>query len=781
MQLRKKLLIFTALMTLVGLLLGFIGLNRILLHRFAELDESALRADINNILYSLTDEMRIIKTSMENYSAWDDTYRFVQRSSGLKNIDEDEYIKNAYPDATFSINKIHMAALINREGHVVYGKQFQPATKRLVPLHTDFLNLFASNRAALLKFSGPHDSKLGVVLLGGVPVMIVSLPVVTSNLEGPIQGTLIVGRMLDQVEINRLNERSQSEIHVWNYAELKKQTRINDDIWFQKESRNQAQVFAVVDDIFGYPSIVISTMKHRAVYESGSKSVFTFAIILFISIIATAGLGIAFINRYILSRITALAENIHNIGKKKDFSLRIRGSGNDEFIALEHEFNRMMSSLEEAQATLRARTVIDPLTQLYNRSYFYEKLNASIVEADSGIRKIAVLFIDLDHFKSVNDKWGHDFGDGLLQETAKRIVSCVHPSDIVSRLGGDEFTVLLSHCETDEQFGELADRIHRSLASVYSIQGQLISITASIGMSLYSHNGARSETLVTHADIAMFQAKKMGRNAMVAFSDLLLDNLKRVTVLEKQLLSAVALNEFEIVYQPILTCATHEPVKLEALIRWRNPIYGLVPPSEFIPLAESTGAIADIGAWVIDRVCSDLRMFHDEGMRLKIAVNISVVQLEQRDLLLDLTQALHAFRIDPEWLELEITESSLMSSEDAVLILRRLREQGFKVSLDDFGTGYSSLSYLRRFPVDCIKIDRSFIAEMAHHSSDKTLVNAIIDLGHNLGLTVVAEGVEDDKQLAILTELGCDLVQGYYFSKPKNKKDLSQFLHRRER
>ncbi len=777
MLLRKKLLLFTTLMTLIGLFLVVMGLNRILLHRFSALDESALRSDMNNILYSLSDELQIIQTNMVNYSAWDETYRFVQQLPN-PNAYEDSYIQSNYTSETFSINKMDMIALLNANDQVIYGRQYDSVSNQQLSLSAEFANLFPSNNASLLQFSGPLDSNKGIVLVGGAPMLIVSLPIVTTNLEGSIQGTMIVGRMLDQEQIDRISERSHSEIHVQNISALMNENSGNQKIWFLKQPRNQVQVFASVEDIFGNPALVISTEKHRTVYESGRESVYTFAALLFVSVIITAIIGIAFINRSILSRITALVENIRNIGKEKDFSLRIQEKGNDEFTALENEFNRMMTSLEDAHAVLRERAIVDPLTGLYNRSYFYDKLNAAIEDAKTSEHHIAVLFIDLDNFKSVNDKWGHDHGDDLLIEVTRRIVSSVKPSDIVSRLGGDEFTILLSANTTHERFVDQAKHIHQALAFTYPIQSHLIPITASMGMSIYPNHGADAEELVNNADTAMFHGKKTGRKSMFTFSDLLVDNMKKNTILEKQLLSAVSVGEFEIHYQPIVTCISNIPMKLEALIRWNNPIFGLVPPSEFIPLAESIGTIGDIGAWVINRVCSDLRIFHEEGIKLKAAVNISVLQLEQQDLLNDFLQATTEHQIDPEWIELEITETTLMSSEKALTVLRQLRTHGFTVSLDDFGTGYSSLSYLRRFPVDTIKIDRSFISELDYHHSDKTLVKTIIDLGHNLGLKVVAEGVEDSKQLEILKQLGCDLIQGYFISKPMNMNELKPVLLR---
>ncbi|KGE20289.1 hypothetical protein PWYN_13815 [Paenibacillus wynnii] len=436
----------------------------------------------------------------------------------------------------------------------------------------------------------------------------------------------------------------------------------------------------------------------------------------------------------------------------------------------------MISSLQSAQESLQLQAKLDPLTQLPNRTLFFTRLNEAIEKAKQNNSQIALLFIDIDNFKTVNDTWGHDSGDAILKEISRRITRAVGDPNLTSRLGGDEFTILLADIHKKEDIELYLQKIQEALSAPHKIHGQLLYSTASIGISVYPENGKDAEFLVKQADLAMFHVKETGRNNFFQYSDALEESVRRKKVLRQQLLTAIDNQELEVHYQPILSTEALGIRKVEALLRWSSPTYGAISPSEFIPLAESNGSIVNIGRWVFQQVCRDLSSFNDQGLSLRAAVNISAMQLMQPHLLNELLEAVKDNGLSPYSLELEITESVLMSGDSFFTSLQNLREHGFRISLDDFGTGFSSLSYLRRFPVDVIKIDRSFISEITHSQSDDTLVKAIIELSHNLGLLVVSEGIELKIQFDMLRNLGSDELQGYYISKPLKASGIISFL-----
>ncbi|UQZ33958.1 GGDEF domain-containing protein [Paenibacillus sp. PK3_47] len=510
--------------------------------------------------------------------------------------------------------------------------------------------------------------------------------------------------------------------------------------------------------------------------ETALQAISVFRVTFFAITILMCLASLVFINRFLLGPMSSLIRNIRNIGNSKDLSIRIKSSSRDEFSEVEFEFNRMIDSLEQAQEELRQQAMLDPLTQLPNRSLFFAKLNEAIASAKGTSRQIVLVFIDLDHFKTVNDTLGHDFGDDILRDIASRLSQVIGGNDVISRLGGDEFTILLSDITDSGSIEAQLKKIQEVLTEPHLIQGHLLYNTASIGVSIYPQNGEDADYLVKQADLAMLHVKETGRNNIFQYSEVLEESIRRKKILSQQLLSAAANQEFEIHYQPILSSGSLQVSKLEALLRWTSPTYGPVSPGEFIPLAESSGAIIHIGSWVLRQVCSDLCSFRESGLQLSAAVNISAMQLMQPGLQELLLGLLDEYELASTSIELEITESVLASGDIISGSVRQLREHGFRISLDDFGTGFSSLSYLRRFPVDVVKIDRSFVAEMTPDSQGDILVKAIIDLSHNLGLRVVSEGVELKEQFDLLRQLGSDELQGYFISRPVQASAVYSFL-----
>ena len=439
---------------------------------------------------------------------------------------------------------------------------------------------------------------------------------------------------------------------------------------------------------------------------------------------------------------------------------------------------RDITTRKKAEALMVHSSEHDFLTGLPNRMLLCDRVNQAIRMAIRHKRKVAVLFLDLDGFKHINDSLGHPTGDKLLQSVGKRLVDCVRGSDTVSRQGGDEFVVLLSEEEDSEDASITAKRMLRAVAEAHFIDQHDLHVTCSVGVSVYPDDGLNAETLIKNADTAMYQAKENGRQTYQYFKPAMNVRAVERQSIEESLRRALERQEFVVHYQPKINLKTGRISGAEALLRWTHPTRGPVPPGQFIPVAEDCGLILPIGTWVLRQACQQARAWVDAGLPLgTMAVNISAMQLRNENFLEGVFAILQDTRLDPRLLELELTESVLMKhAESTASILTALRDRGVQVAVDDFGTGYSSLSYLWKFPIDALKIDQSFVRQITTVPDETIIVKAVIGLGRSLKLRVVAEGVETKEQLAFLQAHQCDEAQGYYFSRPVLPEQFAKLL-----
>jgi diguanylate cyclase (GGDEF)-like protein len=434
--------------------------------------------------------------------------------------------------------------------------------------------------------------------------------------------------------------------------------------------------------------------------------------------------------------------------------------------------------LEQANAALQHQATHDALTGLPNRLLFIDRLGREIAHAERDGHVFAVLVVDLDRFKMINDTLGHGAGDQLLIEVARRLTSAIRSVDTVARTGGDEFLLLLTDIREAADAAAIAEKVVSELDKAVRINGTEVHTSASIGISVYPSDGSDSDTLVTHADEAMYFAKQRGRNGFQFFSPGMSVFSRERLDLESELRRALPMKQFEVHYQPKIDVATSRVNSVEALLRWRHPTRGLVGPLDFIPIAEESGLILPIGEWVLRETCRQARQWQREGLPfLRVAVNISPIHFRQSKFLEIVRAALRDHDLEPQYLEIELTEATVMDhAENSIYILEELSRMGVIVSIDDFGTGYSSMSYLRRFPIDKLKIDRSFINDMTTSSDAASIVKAIISLAHSLRLKVVAEGVETAEQLQQLRGLDCDQFQGFYRSAAIPPGEIEKFM-----
>ncbi len=460
-----------------------------------------------------------------------------------------------------------------------------------------------------------------------------------------------------------------------------------------------------------------------------------------------------------------------------------------------HEVRQLVQTLgwrRQADEDLRRVAYFDSVTGLPNRTLFYRRLSDAIAAAERHGRILALMFIDLDNFKRVNDTLGHAIGDLLLQEVANRLAANIRATDAllqgplsqdvgeVARLGGDEFTVLLTDLADAGHAGVVAGRLMDALVQPMMLDSQELVVTASIGIALFPRDGSTIDTMLKNADLAMYFAKHAGRNKFHFFDEHMNAAALRRLALEKNLRGSLKNGELSLCYQPQYDIASGVVAGMEALLRWNNPVLGAVSPLDFIPIAEDIGMIEEIGEWVLRTACIQVQAWRELGVTAaRVAVNVSARQFVQPGFVAIVQRAIDDSRIAPGMLELEITESILMNdAEKTLAVLSGLKTIGVQLAVDDFGTGYSSLVYLKRFPIDRLKIDRSFIAGLLSNHQDQAIVNTVIALAHSLGLEVTAEGVEDEGQLAFIKSKLCQEVQGFLFSHPLTAPDALRFLQR---
>ncbi len=549
----------------------------------------------------------------------------------------------------------------------------------------------------------------------------------------------------------------------------------------------------------------LSEMNARTM-RFGSTSLLLFA--------AAAGAGILLasrLQRVVSVPILALAGAAQKVTREKAYGVRVAKSEDDEIGGLTDAFNGMLEevqsrdqALQQAQGKLTSHVVElqaevaervkaqdalrqreeeyrhlafhDPLTSLPNRALFHDRLSVALARATRARTRMAVLFLDVDRFKVVNDSMGHKVGDELLQAFARRLKGSLREEDTLARLGGDEFVILLPQIVAISDAVLLAQRILASLDEPFPGPGADIFVSASIGISFYPDDGQDAGTLLRNADTAMYRAKELGRGTYQLYEVVLHKRMLHRITLERELRLAIQREELTLLFQPVLSVATGRIVAAEALARWKHADLGDVSPDVFIPLAEETGLIFPLGAWVLESACREAVHWRTQGLQwVRVLVNISTRQFLQKDFLGSVTGTLERTGLPPSRLELELTESVVINDvETTIDRMKALRELGMRVAIDDFGTGYSSLSYLRRLPFDTVKLDRSFVADLSEGGRDAAIAQAIVAMGHSLGADIVAEGVETEEQRAAICALGCDMAQGFLLGRPLPALDMRE-------
>jgi diguanylate cyclase (GGDEF)-like protein/PAS domain S-box-containing protein len=491
---------------------------------------------------------------------------------------------------------------------------------------------------------------------------------------------------------------------------------------------------------------------------------------------------VSYCGRTIKKELRSEFRFLHEEGYSIDVEANIIGINEPSFSKKENDLillvMRDISERKEVEKAIYQLAFHDPLTNLPNRRSFMNQLRNEVLNRKFSRSKLSICFIDLDNFKPINDQWGHDAGDLVLKEAASRIKSVIRPSDLAARLGGDEFVVLLKDVQDEQETITIVQRVIKQFQDPIKVAEQDYTLTCSIGVAHYRDHGDSPEDLIKNADTALYYVKERGKNDFMVFNQIMEHQSLERRLLESALTQGINEQQFYLEYQPKMNMSTNELIGMEALVRWKHPDLGIIPPGKFIPLAEETGLIVPLGEWILREACRQSSAWQDhQGYPpLLLSVNVSVRQLEDLKFVDKVKTILQETGLDPKWLEFEITESVLANVKSTVSILNEIRNLGIQISVDDFGTGYSSLSYIKELPIDTLKIDQSFVKDIHTNKESKEIAKAIINLAHSIGLNVIAEGIELREHVDELSKGGYLFGQGFYYSKPLKVGAFEDFI-----
>ena len=802
-SIRTRFIGIMAVMLILTAGMVYLILHTVMQDKINILEDKYIIENVERTKKEIFKEIEVLDTIVMDWAVWDNSYQFM--------IDKNpEYIKANLSEDTLNNLKINIMLFIDNKGNLVHGEGYDLQKKESVPIDEALLKYIKDH--SLLQNNDVKYRKSGIVTLNGKDLILLSIcPILTSAGEGPINGYIVLGANFTEKKIADIGEELSSEIKLTFLKDFEYDQKIFDlkDDKIQIDAVSDQKIIgrAFLDDIDGKHLLLLSIEKNRDINnigEAGIKATLWLLLGLFFlfAIIITV-----ILDRGILLRFQELSNDIRKIGEGKDLSVRLKRQNiDDELTDVSNEINGMLGALERSQLFLsKSESALkkaieklqdevlehektqeqikyiayhDTLTGLPNRNLLNELLVHSITLAERNNKCMAVLFLDIDGFKMINDSKGHGMGDQILQEVAERLLKTLRKSDVIARHGGDEFIVIIEELDNCSGVELIANKIINCFQEPFHLENQDYFLTTSVGVAVYPADGQTPDMLIKNADIAMYKAKENGKNQYLFCTPVMKDVANETMELSTNLYRAIEKNELELYYQPQLSCHNNQIMGVEALIRWRHPVMGLISPAKFIPIAEKTGLILPIGEWVLRTACQQNKKWQEQGLpKIRMGVNLSLRQFHNNDLLNLVEAVLKETKLAPQYLELEITETIAMKEKSYIInTLNAFRQIGVSIAIDDFGTEYSSLSYLKHLPVDRLKVAMQFIRGIGIDHKDEALAKGIIVLAKSIGMNVIAEGVETKEQLEFLKNHNCDEIQGYYFFKPLIEAEMTKLL-----
>lgn len=802
-SIRTRFIGIMAVMLILTAGMVYLILHTVMQDKINILEDKYIIENVERTKKEIFKEIEVLDTIVMDWAVWDNSYQFM--------IDKNpEYIKANLSEDTLNNLKINIMLFIDNKGNLVHGEGYDLQKKESVPIDEALLKYIKDH--SLLQNNDVKYRKSGIVTLNGKDLILLSIcPILTSAGEGPINGYIVLGANFTEKKIADIGEELSSEIKLTFLKDFEYDRKFFDlkDDKIQIDAVSDQKIIgrAFLDDIDGKHLLLLSIEKNRDINnigEAGIKATLWLLLGLFFlfAIIITV-----ILDRGILLRFQELSNDIRKIGEGKDLSVRLKRQNiDDELTDVSNEINGMLGALERSQLFLsKSESALkkaieklqdevlehektqeqikyiayhDTLTGLPNRNLLNELLVHSITLAERNNKCMAVLFLDIDGFKMINDSKGHGMGDQILQEVAERLLKTLRKSDVIARHGGDEFIVIIEELDNCSGVELIANKIINCFQEPFHLENQDYFLTTSVGVAVYPADGQTPDMLIKNADIAMYKAKENGKNQYLFCTPVMKDVANETMELSTNLYRAIEKNELELYYQPQLSCHNNQIMGVEALIRWRHPVMGLISPAKFIPIAEKTGLILPIGEWVLRTACQQNKKWQEQGLpKIRMGVNLSLRQFHNNDLLNLVESVLKETKLAPQYLELEITETIAMKEKSYIInTLNAFRQIGVSIAIDDFGTEYSSLSYLKHLPVDRLKVAMQFIRGIGIDHKDEALAKGIIVLAKSIGMNVIAEGVETKEQLEFLKNHNCDEIQGYYFFKPLIEAEMTKLL-----
>ena len=802
-SIRTRFIGIMAVMLILTAGMVYLILHTVMQDKINILEDKYIIENVERTKKEIFKEIEVLDTIVMDWAVWDNSYQFM--------IDKNpEYIKANLSEDTLNNLKINIMLFIDNKGNLVHGEGYDLQKKESVPIDEALLKYIKDH--SLLQNNDVKYRKSGIITLNGKDLILLSIcPILTSAGEGPINGYIVLGANFTEKKIAYIGEELSSEIKLTFLKDFEYDRKFFDlkDDKIQIDAVSDQKIIgrAFLDDIDGKHLLLLSIEKNRDINnigEAGIKATLWLLLGLFFlfAIIITV-----ILDRGILLRFQELSNDIRKIGEGKDLSVRLKRQNiDDELTDVSNEINGMLGALERSQLFLsKSESALkksieklqdevlehqktqeqikyiayhDTLTGLPNRNLLNELLVHSITLAERNNKCMAVLFLDIDGFKMINDSKGHGMGDQILQEVAERLLKTLRKSDVIARHGGDEFIVIIEELDNCSGVELIANKIINCFQEPFHLENQDYFLTTSVGVAVYPADGQTPDMLIKNADIAMYKAKENGKNQYLFCTPVMKDVANETMELSTNLYRAIEKNELELYYQPQLSCHNNQIMGVEALIRWRHPVMGLISPAKFIPIAEKTGLILPIGEWVLRTACQQNKKWQEQGLpKIRMGVNLSLRQFHNNDLLNLVESVLKETKLAPQYLELEITETIAMKEKSYIInTLNAFRQIGVSIAIDDFGTEYSSLSYLKHLPVDRLKVAMQFIRGIGIDHKDEALAKGIIVLAKSIGMNVIAEGVETKEQLEFLKNHNCDEIQGYYFFKPLIEAEMTKLL-----